>query len=297
MKQQSNNAWLLPVALVVTALIVAVAINWPGMMPATDQPGKNNTIVVNVPGEFTKQVSTSTEGSPARVSEGVISFAADETGNQKRLISVSGSITKSVTPDKADITISVETLDKSASKSQSDNAATAQKVRDALKAAGIDDKDIKTVGYYLNEEFKWNRTTEESESVGYRTTNTIQVTVRDLTKTGTVIDASAQAGANRVTGVSFSLSQQKEDELRTQALQEASANAKSKATSMATGLGITLGQVFSASENASYSMPYYRSNYAMETGAVAKDAALPTTPITAGDVDFTVSVSVQFEIQ
>lgn len=296
MKTEKNHAWILPVALVVTALIVAVAINWPGMMPVNDQTGKSNTIVVNVPGDFSKGSASSSMGQVAPISEGIVSFAAEDGSSMKRLISVSGNVTKTVTPDKADITISVETLDKSASKSQSDNAVLAQKVRDALKAAGIDDKDIKTVGYYLNEEYKWNKVTEESEVVGYRTSNTIQVTVRDLTKTGSVIDAATQAGANRVTGVSFSLSQAKEDELRMQALQEASANAKAKATNMASGLGITLGTVYSASENSSYSMPYYRSNFAYDMKAEA--GSVPTsTPITAGDVEFTVSVSVQFEIQ
>ena len=162
MQKQSNNAWFLPVALVVVALIVAVAINWPGMIPTNNTTDKANTIVVNVPGEFTKGISNSGTQS-AGPSDGVISFAADDSGNQKRLISVSGSVTKSVTPDKADITISVETLDKSASKSQSDNALTAQKVREALKAVGIDDKDIKTTGYYLNEEYQWNESTKKSE--------------------------------------------------------------------------------------------------------------------------------------
>jgi len=167
-------------------------------------------------------------------------------------------------------------------------------IDDGAKSAGIAVKDIKTVSYNLNEEFQWNDSLKKSESIGYRTTNSIQVTLTDLSKVGSVIDSAVQAGANSVSSVSFELSQAKQDALKTQALAEAAQNAKAKAASIASGLGVAVGQVYSASESSNYYTPMYR-NYAMESAAPSASGA--TTPITPGDIEFSATVNVQFEIQ
>lgn len=287
-----KEQWILAAGLVIAALIVAVGFN---MNMLNQQKDTGKQLTVELPGYLVKGTNSVTNGSAISASDGTISFAADNSGTITRLISVSGTITKTIAPDQALIVLSVETLDKSASKSQSDNAELATKVREALKNAGIEEKDIKTSSYNLQEEFQWNETLRKSESIGYKTTNSIRITVNDLTKTGSLIDAAVQAGANRVNSVSFTLSQAKEDELRVSALTEAAANAKTRAQNIATGLGITVGQVYSASENSNYYTPYYNIDYAMEKSSLGGAAA--TTPITPGDIEFTATVSVQFEIQ
>jgi uncharacterized protein YggE len=251
-------------------------------------------------GSFTQSKNIQTIGNPVSPgSDGAIFFADDGTGQSRRLLSVSGAVTKAVSPDQASVVLSVETLDASAKTSQSKNAQTTTDVINALKAAGFTDREIKTVGYSLNEEFQWNDITKKSDSTGFRTSNRIQVTLSDITKVGTVIDAATQAGANSVEAVSFSLSNTKETELRTQALGEAAQNARSKAQSIATGLGVSIGSVFSASENSSYATPYYYYNKAYDSRMMgtSEGAPSPQTPISAGDVEFSATVSVQFEIQ
>lgn len=211
-----------------------------------------------------------------------------------KTMSVSGSVTKMVTPDKVDITLAVKTLDKSAQKSQSDNAVIADKVRQALAKLGIAASEIKTVSYSVNEDFDWNNITKKSDSIGYRTINQIQVTLTDTTMAGKVVDASVSAGANKVSGITFGLSKAKELEVRKTALSEASSTAKAKADSIASGLGITIGNVYSVSESSFYYAPSNYTNYAV------KDVASPenvTTPITAGDVEVNATVSVSFELK
>lgn len=287
----AENKWILPASLIAAALIVAAGFAFFAVNMA---PSEQEPIVVQLPGYMAKTSNAQSEGASAGFDDGVLSFAEDESGNKTRLISVSGTITKTASPELAYVMLSVETLDKSASKSQSDNAVLAGKVMDALKNAGIDEKDIETASYSVHEEFQWNASTRKSESIGYRTTNSIQATVRDLSKVGGVIDAAVQAGANSVSGVRFALTKETEAELRTLALQEASVNARAKAQSIATGLGISVGQVYSASENSSYSTPYYAKSYAMDAAGGAESAP---TPITPGDIEFSATVSVQFEIQ
>ena len=211
--------------------------------------------------------------------------------NQK-LLSVSGSVTKYVTPDKVDITLSVETLDRSAQKSQSDNSTTSNAVRQALSAAGVAASDIKTVSYSENEEFQWNDLTKKSESTGYRTINEIQVTLTDTTMAGKVVDAAVQAGANSVSGISFGLTDAKELSIREQALQEASQTAKAKAQSIASGLGVSVGKVHSISESSFYYTPNVKT---FDMTNAASGASAPT-PVTPGNVEVDASVSVNFEI-
>jgi len=288
-----KNNLLLPVSLIVAALVIAISF---GFLALNQNNGGQKPVIVELPGYMQKSSASTSEGtlSFAGADNGTISFAADDSGNKIRLISVSGTITKTAAPELAQVTFSIRTLDKSASKSQSDNAVLANKVIEALKNAGIDAADIETSGYNLSEEFQWNDQLRKSESVGFRTTNSVLAKVRDLGKVGSIIDSAVQAGANNVSGVSFMLSKETEAQLKTQALQEAASNARTKAQSIATGLGITVGQVYSASESSNYIVPYYTKSYAMDSAGSAEAAP---TPISPGEIEYNATVSVQFEIQ
>ena len=219
---------------------------------------------------------------------------SDSAPNIKTL-SVSGTVTKMVTPDKVDIVLSVETLDLLATKSQADNAVIADKVKGTLESLSSVRAEVKTISYSVNEEFEWNETTRKSVSIGYRTVNQIQVTLNgsDISSAGKVIDLAVGAGANRVSSISFGLSKEKELEVRKIALNEASSTAKAKADSIAQGLNVTLGKVYSISENSFYYTPVNYKSYDTALGAVPEEAA---TPITAGDVEVNASVAVQFEL-
>lgn len=212
-----------------------------------------------------------------------------------KTLSVTGSVTKMVSPDKVDIVLSVETLDLLATKSQSDNASVADKVKGALESLSSVRAEVKTVSYSVNEEFEWNESTKKSVSIGYRTVNQIQVTLKgsDISGAGKVIDVAVGAGANRVSSIMFGLTDAKELEVRKTALSEASSTAKAKADSIAKGLNVTLGKVYSISENSYYYTPSNYRSYDMAAGASPENAS---TPIVAGDVEVTASVSVQFEL-
>ncbi len=212
-----------------------------------------------------------------------------------KTMSVSGSVTKMVTPDKVEIILSIETLDLLATKSQADNAVIADKVKSTLESLSSVQAQVKTISYSVNEDFEWNDYSKKSVSIGYRTVNQIQVTLNgaDISSAGKVIDLAVGAGANRVSSISFGLSKEKELEVRKIALNEASATAKAKADSIAQGLNVTLGKVYSVSENSFYYTP---SNYRNDSLAVGEALKAVDTPITAGDVEVNASVAVQFEL-
>ena len=65
----------------------------------------------------------------------------------------------------------------------------------------------------------------------YRVSNMVQVTIRDMTKVGDVIDTAVKAGANNVWGISFSL--ENTDDLEDQAREAAVKDARARAESLA----------------------------------------------------------------
>ena len=112
------------------------------------------------------------------------------------ILSVSGSGMVQSTPDQATITIGVVTQGLTAGDAQQENAVKATAIREALRTLGIEDKDIKTEEYNFRPEY--NREGNEHVIVGYTTSNTIRVRVRDMTMVGDVVDTVLTSGANTI---------------------------------------------------------------------------------------------------
>ena len=81
---------------------------------------------------------------------------------------------------------------------------------------------------------------------GYRVSNILRVTVRDVEKAGDVVDAAVEAGANQVHGVTFTVSD--EGNWQGQAREKAMADAEARAAELARLAGVELGAVQSVSE-------------------------------------------------
>jgi len=210
----------------------------------------------------------------------------DENVTTKPLI-VRGTATLYENPDVVYIYITVETHSLSAKDSQQENANKMQSVRNALRGIGI--SDIKTTNYNIYPDIKWENGT--SKIVGYKTVHTIRIKSKNINNAGKIIDTAVNAGANRVDRVRFGLSDEKQIELRKEALKLAGQNAKEKAEAIAQGLGIEIVEIKSIQEEGvsyiSYDMPRYMLA-GVATGAPAE------TEITPGEIKFSATVSVTF---
>jgi uncharacterized protein len=209
------------------------------------------------------------------------------------IMNVSSTISKDFAPDRSEISFSVETLADLAKDSQTQNAEIADNVINELKKIGILDSQIETINYSVNQEYEWDGILKKNKSIGYKTRNTIKVTLSDLDKTGSVIDTAVNAGVNSVSGIAFTLSTEKQQEAKEIALAEAAEYARVKANKIASGLGIIVGRVHNVSENSYYYTPNYI-NYSVEY-AVASDSKA-STPVSPSDVSVSATVTVEFEI-
>ena len=200
-------------------------------------------------------------------------------------ISVTGEATVSVPPDLAQIDGGVTSEAKTAREASEANNAAMGKVLQALKGAGLDEKDFQTSRLSLQPQSAPNRTGPSAIS-GYRASNRVTIRVRDVTKVANVIDTLVGAGANEIGGINFVVSQA--SKLLDEARERAVADARRKAEIYAKAAGVTLGAPLSISEEGnSAPVPYRR----MAAGMAA------SAPVAQGEETLAVTVSVSWAIK
>lgn len=198
-------------------------------------------------------------------------------------ISVTGNGSVETAPDTATISCGVVTQGATAREAMDRNSDAMRKVIDALKQAGVADKDLQTQYVSLNPRYD----NEGRTVVGYDASNTVSAVVRKLADVGAAIDAATAAGANNVNGPTLSHGDQ--DRLYRDALEKAVADAKAKAEVLAREAGVSVGTVQSLTESPQNSGP-------VPVAFAAMRAADSATPIEAGTTSVTASVRVVFKL-
>lgn len=183
-----------------------------------------------------------------------------------RQVTVIGSGTVQGTPDTltADVGIEVVAADVPAAMAQTNERQ--QAVIGALKADGIDAKDISTTAVSVAPQYGDN-----SAVTGYRANNAITVTIRQLDKAPGALAAVVDAGGNtaRINGVRYSI--EDDSQLVSDARARAFEDAKNRAAQYADLAGLSLGKVISISEAAEANPPRPAP---ISQGAMAADVPL-----------------------
>src|SRR5262245_40381518 len=194
---------------------------------------------VEAVGETKEVMTTFMEGTPfeAKSMKPAEQPAVTPGGSENRRVTrvnVVGDSIIQAQPDTAILTISVVTQARNALDAQQQNATKTDAVVRALKAAAGSGAEIKTSGYSLQPQRVYKEN-QPPTITGYEARNSVSVTTSDLNKVGTIIDAAGQAGSNEVSGIAFTLRQDRP--ARDRALSEATREAVSKAQVIAQALG------------------------------------------------------------
>jgi len=203
------------------------------------------------------------------------------------LLSVDGQGTASAMPDKAVISISVTNFAKDAAEAQVVNADTTAAVINALQAQGIAAGDIETKNYGFNPSYDKE---EQNTLSGYRVNNSLLVTVKDVSKVGTIIDTALENGANNINYLHFAL--QRPESIRRAALKNAIHDARLKADIIAEALGVKIVGIKLVTENVG---SLYEHD-AMPMLASGK-ANRVTTPVMAGELELSAEVHIDYMIK
>jgi len=192
-------------------------------------------------------------------------------------------------PDLAIISAGVQTLQPTATAAIEENATRMERVRSALKRAGIADKDIQTSSISLNPEYRYAEN-QPPALTGYRASNTVNVKFRDLKRSGAILDALVREGANQLNGPTLTIDKPEEayDEARIKAI----AVGQRRAEIYARALGKRVLRILSVSESGA-SIP------GPMPAAFARDMAqaVSKSEIVPGTQEIQVSVSISFELQ
>jgi uncharacterized protein YggE len=250
---------------------------------------------VEAVGETKDVMTTFMEGTPFEaksmqpLEQNVATPGRDDNRRVTRVMVAGNSIVQAQ-PDTAIITIAVVTQNRNAISAQQDNAAKTDAVVRALKAAAGSGAEVKTSGYSLQPQRVYKEN-QPPTITGYEARNSVTVTLSDLTKVGAVIDASAQAGANDVSGIAFTLRQDRQ--ARDRALSEATREAVSKAQVIATALGGRVVRIVEVQEEGFQQrppVPVYQTESFMAKASVA-------TPIEVGTLDISSRVQLIAEVE
>lgn len=192
-----------------------------------------------------------------------------------------------VNPDRANIQISVQTRAETAAVAAAENARKQKAVIDALRALGIDAKDISTAGYNVYPEQRYEPN-KEPVVVAYNVTNTLSVELKSINMVGPAIDASLAKGANMINSLQFYSSNT--EAARQEAIAIAVKKARSDAEAAARAAGGSITGLLEINVGAYYAPPP-RPLEMKVRGAVA---AASDTPISAGDLTISVDISTRW---
>jgi uncharacterized protein YggE len=225
---------------------------------------------------------------------------------QKKVITVSGYGTVDTYPDEAVLRLAVVTQAGDAKDASEENVKTMDAVLAALYEIGISEDDAITSGYRVWPQYSWRD--EEQQLTGFQVRNSLTVTVRDIEKIGDVIDAALFTGANEINDVTFTVSDSRQAELKSEAIADAVAKARADASSVADAMDVTIVGPVEISTTGSQFSPY-RMYMDYDTGygeMMAIPEAVPTpTPmkmgagpqIQPGDVTVSAQVIVVYEFR
>lgn len=214
---------------------------------------------------------------------------ASETNKLK----VNGHSTLHKPADKLAMKIGVVTFDKNADLAIKANNEKMQNVLTSIKKTGLTEKEYQTGSFTMGPKYSpppkevppdWRPTI-----IRYEVRNTLSIHTGKLELAGSIIDAAAKEGANLFEEISFSLqdNQSAESEAIVKAVQQANVYAEAAAQEA----GVDLGDVLELAINPSAVTPRFLE------AANFKASSESSTPISAGDVEITASVSIVYEIR
>jgi uncharacterized protein len=212
--------------------------------------------------------------------------AVQEISGTRLDVVATGEVTR--VPDVARINAGVITRAATATEALRLNAQRMSAVRDALRRAGIADRDIRTSNIGLHPDYR-HAENQPPALIGYQATNEVSIRFRDIAQTGRILDALVAQGANQINGPMLEIDRPEAalDEARTAAI----ANARTRAELYARSLGMSVVRVLSVSEAGMPAMPYMRQM------AVGRAASMDVANIEPGEQRLSVGLTVSFELR
>lgn len=193
-------------------------------------------------------------------------------------ITVSGEGEARAVPDRAMITVGVQSRAATAAAAAAANARKQTAILDTLRRLGFTPEQLTTANYNVSPEMQYDQQGQRPRVTGYVVSNTVRVDVHRVEQAGAVIDAALGRGANEIHGLNFYLSNP--GPARRAAIADGVARARADAEALAQAAGGRVGQLLELSTAPTGPVLFQKTMMADARGGAESAMA---TPISAGE--------------
>jgi len=224
-------------------------------------------------------------------------LAAHAQEAQRPRITVTGEGEAAAAPDMAILSLVVMQEKPTAREALTASNEAMAKVLDALKKAGIAERDLQTSGFSIDPRYVYPENKDNTQPpkapqiVGYAVSNSLTVRVRDLKKVGEILDQSVTLGVNQGGNITFT--NDKPEAVIDEARKKAVASAIAKAKTLTEAAGVGLGRVIEISEQSFTPRPVPMA----ARGKMMAMEASDSVPVATGENTYNVNVNVTFELK
>lgn len=218
-------------------------------------------------------------------------FAQRDESARGTIVNINAEGSSDARPDLATVNLGVVTTGRTSDEALAENARRMQALVAALRRAGIAERDIQTSHLWASPRYERVGEDGAPQLVSYHASNSVRIKVRDIGRTGRVLESAIGAGGNTVQGVSFSHADPvaQLDAARRDAIGEA----RRRAELYAAALGLRVIRIVSVTESGAA-----RAEEAIVvTGTrLQRQGFEANTPIVPGEITARVTTSVSFEL-
>jgi uncharacterized protein YggE len=219
------------------------------------------------------------------------------TTNATNTLSLTGTATTTIKPDRVTVSLGVETTNKTADAALAANSKIMNQVIDALKAVGVKDNETSTSSFSISPNYNYSQSSTASRITGFTVSNSIQIQSTNINNTSKWIDTAISAGANTVDSIDFALSDKKLEETKNSLIKQAMQDARAKADIVASAAGVKVVGIRSISLNEVAIQPPPPSPIPLAKQSLAGAEQARPTPIISGQEEVTTNIGVIFLIK
>lgn len=218
--------------------------------------------------------------------------STDTTNNNNSTVYATGSALSRLAPDRAFISIGVETTDKTANDALSLNSGLMNNIISELRSDGLEPNETRTTFFNIFPLYNYTESGTRLNVTGFTVTNTLQIESSNLDNVSQWIDTAVASGANSINSIDFSVTEKKLEDTRTKLITDAIGNAKQKAEAAASAVQLSITGVKSIVVDGSTinpplpPQPFFRDSVSAQGGTASS-----STPIIAGEQEVSVTVS------
>jgi uncharacterized protein YggE len=206
-----------------------------------------------------------------------------------RTIGVSGQGEVRAEPDRANVTLGIESRKPKLDDARAEVARTVEAVLKLTRDLKIDPKLVRSTRVSVQPEYNWNPQANERNLIGYYVARQVEVELHDLEKLGQLLERATDLGVNQMGDPRLDSS--KRQDLVREALAKAVVDARQNAEVIAKAAGAKLGTARTINANTEFTPPPVPMVRAM-----AMEAKAAAAPYQSGEMTFNATVNVQYDL-